>query len=288
MVKFSRKGLYKRLKDFIKDQSTTLIKGNAEDFKSLNDNCMPLKDHEEKLFYIFLTTHFDSADTAQNIYRELSWEKLNRESEVQIRSICRRFLDQAPQIGDHRRYFRCLSRTNKYYYTWEALKSYKTEVNKVTVRPHQSNYFDINGNTTFEQLYEKMGGIKSFHTRLPRWDHLERIFRIYGHPRPPKTIFVEDSTGPLDGLTYLIVGSRYKKDKETKEIRHYLEGSFITDWNSFIGKGSPYFVESDSFRDVVRKLELWLINEVKSNVFDLETCLCNWQKNKKEGKCCGS
>jgi len=135
-----------------------------------------------------------------------------------------------------------------------------------------------------------MKEIKTFDTRLPRFDHLENFCCANKFYCTPKRFYVEDDkSGPRDGdgLIFLIMGERYRKNKQVKE--YLLSDDFSRNWNTNVI--SKYSI-SQSIKSALQKLEQWTIETVKKMVkknqsenpafvFDLETNLCNWQKRKK-------
>jgi len=119
---------------------------------------------------------------------------------------------------------------------------------------------------------------------------LEKLCRANKFYCTPKRFYVEDDkSGPRDGLTFLIMGERYRKNKQVKE--YLLSVDFSRNWNAnVISKYS--IAHGESIKSVLQTLEQWTIENVKKNlkknqqgnpafIFDLETNLCNWQKRKK-------
>jgi hypothetical protein len=243
---------------------------------------------EEKLFYLLLATHFNSARTAGEFYSILNWKRLLASSTLDLRRICTRFFHGPHSIGDHRRYFRCLDGAKKIDYTLEILQSYKQVVQS---EPYgsQACFFEVDGHPRFEVLYKRMFNIKHFHRRLPRFDHLERLARTHDfYFRPARFFADEDEGGPRDGVTYVVVGKRLRKEK--RKVTKYLVGKFTGEWN--VAVGPKYRIpQAPTLGEVLRSLELWIIDQVRKRlpiksrnapgyVFDLESCLCNWQKGK--------
>lgn len=174
----------------------------------------------------------------------------------------------------------------KINYTVEMLESYKKVVQKYG---SQSQFFEINGKSNFNMLYKKMKQIKHFETRLPRWDHLEKLSRTHSFYIIPKRFYAEDSTGPLDGLILLFFGERLRKmskDRKSK-FKKYLKDSFPEYWNTKVE--DKYKIENpqglENWKDVISSLEKWTIDKIYERlpmdkrapafVFDLESCLCN-------------
>jgi len=243
---------------------------------------------EERLFYVLLTSHFDRAHTANEFYSSLDWKGLLATSTKDVQCVCKAFFHSWHHIGDHRRYFRCLPRGKKIEYTAEVLKSYKVIVQS---EPYgsQARFFEIGGHPEFQVLYGRMCEIAHFRRRLPRFDHLERLARTHDFYIVPARFFAEDDQGgPRDGLTYLLFGKRLRKKR--RELTKYLLGKFPAEWNAAVA--AKYHVPQDpSLREVMRALEAWAIEHVRKRlpirqrnapgyVFDLESCLCNWQMGK--------
>lgn len=272
----------KRMNDFVSYFSKSLFHLDIN-FCSSQSNCQNFVP-EEKLFYIFLVTHFDSSHTAKDFYRKLNWKRLQKSNKNRIIKICDGFFSKKRLIGNHRRHFRCMKKKNRIKYTVKILESYKEIVRNYG---SQVKFFEINKNPEFDVLYQRMTEIAHFHTRLPRFDHLERVSRAHNFYVAPKRFYSEDATGPLDGLTYLFFGKRYRKDKQT--FSRYFIGNFPLEWNSKVDK--KYRIHQRvNFKEVIERLEQWMIFHVKellsqnkrndAFVFDLESCLCNWQKRK--------
>lgn len=262
-------------------------------FLALQSKCQTLIDPEERLFFILLTTHFDSPYLADEFHQRVSWHKLQRIDENGIRQVCEEYLLKKEftdnyLIGDHRRYFRCLPRDKKVDYSVKILVSYKQAIEKYG---SQVNFFEIhNSDIGFDILYRRMKDeVANFHTRLPRFDHLERVSRIHDFYVTPTGFYSEDSTGPLYGLTCLLFGKRLGKDSG---ITRQDLISLSPIWNKEIG-GKYTIPDKADFKQVVECLEQLVINRVrnwelsppmrwddKAFVFDIESCLCNYQKGR--------
>lgn len=245
---------------------------------------------EGNLYLLFLETHFHSLKTAESFNGYLPWNKLENFAESEVDKSCKIFFEQTKvEIGDHRRNFRCMPISQKINYTVEILGSYKKVVNKYG---SQKKFFEIDGKPEFDKLYERMKEIKHFNTRLPRFDHLEKLCRVNKFYCIPKRFYVEDASGPLDGLTYLILGLRFRGNK-TQLKASLFSKPFLKDWNTFVKVQSEYIIsQGESLKSAIQKLEHWTIDTVKKRlspdkqknpafVFDLETNICNWQKRKK-------
>lgn len=264
------------------------------DFLALQSKCQSLNDPEERLFFILLATHFASSHLADEFYKRVSWSKTQQIDESGIRDVCdeyfarKRFIGEH-RIGDHRRYFRCLSKDSKIEYSVRILVSYKQAIEKYG---SQVGFFEIhNHNVTFDILYRRMKDeIENFHTRLPRFDHLERVSRIHGFYVTPERFYAEDATGPLCGLTFLLFGRRLRKDSGITE--RDLIDTLPPKWNQQIG-GEYTIPDGADFKQVVECLERWIVERVRNwkslpperrddqaFIFDIESCLCNWQKRK--------
>lgn len=281
MLMFDIKQMESRFKDFLGFMRKP--REACNDFTVLRNACEKLEG-EEALFLAFLDTHFHSLQTAEDFRRELSWKKLLQFNKADMHSGCKRFFKTKRKIGDHRRYFRCLSLVRKIEYTVKTLQSYRE-----TMRDSgsQKAFFEFGERPKFDCVYQKMSRIFSFSRRLPRFDHLERLVQAFKWSATPERFYAEEASGPLSGLTYLVIGRRYGKDKRV--IRQYLKTNFPDEWKAQVG--SQFAIQSNaSFSEVIQILEQWFIQRVKQElpyrakhdafVFDLETCLCNWQKRK--------
>ena len=147
------------------------------------------------------------------------------------------------------------------------------------------------GHPDFDVLFNRMREIDPpFEPRLPRFDHLERLARTHNFFTVPTKFYAEEASGPLDGLTYLLFGLRLSKNR--RRLEDYLVKDFPKEWNSNPKVDKAYRVsEGTRLPEVLRMLEKWTIEQVrkslprkhqdaKSYIFDLESCLCNWQKRK--------
>jgi hypothetical protein len=152
----------------------------------------------------------------------------------------------------------------------------------------QAEFFEINANPEFETLYDKMAQISQLNSRLARFDHLENVSRAHNFYVIPTRFYSEESSGPLDGLTYLFIGKRYRQEKQA--VKNFLVREFPQQWNNKVDE-EYHIAERATFEEIIACLERWIINYVweqlpvskrdkKSFVFDLESCLCNWQKGK--------
>jgi hypothetical protein len=248
---------------------------------------------EERLFFILLTTHFDSLYLADEFHQRLSWNKIQQVNEIDIWQVCKEYIYEKQftgkyLIGDHRRYFRCLPKDGKVDYSSKILTSYKQTIGRYS---SQAAFFEIdNEKAKFDVLYQKMKKIACFHPRLPRFDHLERVSRLHNFYVVPDRFYAEDATGPLYGLTCLLFGKRLGKDSGI--TKQYLVKSFPQIWNEQIG-GAYVIPDGADFKQIIACLEQWVVKRVrnwetlpsvrqhdKAFVFDIESCLCNWQKGK--------
>lgn len=239
---------------------------------------------EERLFYLLLVTHFDSRDSAEALYSTLTWNDVRQDKAMGIRQAAREVFREPRRIGDHRRHFMAMPPARRVSYTVEVIESYQQVMERYG---SQAKFFETEGAPQFASLYERMREIEHFHTRLPRFDHLERLARTHNFYVVPDRFFADDNaTGPLDGLTYLMFGVRYRKNRDT--LRPYLLGDFPAQWNASVGIRCRVPARPQ-FRDIVRSLEEWTIDHIRGKllpekrrdpayVFDLESCLCNWQK----------
>jgi hypothetical protein len=240
---------------------------------------------EEKLYYVFLATHYASPRTARAFRLVLDWSMLLASPKPTLREITRTFFQRPRHIGDHRRNFCCLDTNAKIKYTVEALESYRTVMQE---HSSQAQFFATAGHPEFEKMYDRMREIKHFHRRLPRFDHLERLARTHEFYIVPTRFFAaDDDGGPRDGLTYLVLGKRLR---HTKGLAHYLATEFPAKWNAAIDP--KYRIRRGAaLGDVLTVLETWTIDKVREllpadqqnrpdYVFALESCLCGWQKGK--------
>lgn len=260
---------------------------------ALQSKCQTLNDSEEKLFFILLATHFDSPYLADEFYQILNWDSIQQVDEADIWQVCEEYIFGKEftgkyLIGDHRRYFRCLPKDRKVDYSAKILISYKQAIDRYGL---QAAFFEIdNEDARFDVLYQKMQEIAYFHPRLPRFDHLERVSRLYNFYVVPDRFYAEDATGPLYGLTCLLFGKRLGKDSGI--TKQYLVNTFPRIWNQQIG-GNYIISDGADFKQIIVCLEQWAVNRVrnweslpsvrrndKAFVFDIESCLCNWQKGK--------
>lgn len=279
-MKFKISNIKKRLNEFLPFflNEREKIKKDYEALKVRSQHFST----EEKLYYLFLVTHFGNFDSAIRFYQELNWKEF---LEIEkITEICKIFFLNGIPIGDHRKHFRCMNTKKRVEYTLEILESYKKVIRKYN---SQINFFEINQKPIFDSLYQRMIEIKNFHTRLPRFDHLENLSRLFDFYTIPKRFYAEESTGPLDGLTYIIFGKRYRKNKT--EFRKYFSEHFLSEWNSVVDE--EYKIKQEiTGKDILVVLEKWLIKifmEIlpqeeynDTYIFDFESCLCNWQKKK--------
>ena len=90
-MKFDFDDLEQRLNEFVSYFSINLEKIDRY-FDTLISNCQNLIP-EEKLFYLFLTTHFDSPETAKDFYQKLNWKILQQSNKNRIREILDEFFN---------------------------------------------------------------------------------------------------------------------------------------------------------------------------------------------------
>jgi len=264
---------------------------NHEKLKSFSERLKNKK--EEQLFHIFLASHFDSPDLAHEFYygingshKGVTWRKLQDGGETFLKKACKSFFNSKEKpykIGNHRgRNFNdSKSKNDLAKYTKEVISSYQK---KVVESGSQEEFFELNKKPKpkFKDLFSKFKNVHGF-GRLGRWDHLERLSRTNNFYIIPERIYSEGSTGPLKGLNYLFFG---KKSQNTKAFK---EEKFIKSWNKKMN-GKCKISEASKVFDSV---ERWVIDETWRKVsnkkekdddfiFNLESCLCNWQKRKKE------
>jgi hypothetical protein len=287
------KNIDRRIQRFVKYFVDNTSSDPDRKFRALQSKSYTLDDPEERLFFILLTTHFDSPYLADEFHQRLSWDKIQQADETGIRQVCKEYIHEKEftgkyLIGDHRRYFRCLPKDGKVDYSAKILTSYKQTIEKYS---SQTAFFEIdNKKARFDVLYQKMKKITYFHRRLPRFDHLERVSRLHNFYVIPDRFYAEDATGPLYGLTCLLFGKRLGKDSGI--TKQYLVKTFPQIWNQRIG-GSHVIPEGADFKQIIACLEQWVVHRIrnweslpsvrrddKAFVFDIESCLCNWQKRK--------
>jgi hypothetical protein len=238
---------------------------------------------EEKLFYVFLATHFASVQTAKAFHAIVDWNTLLGSSGKTLYEPTSRFFHHRGEIGDHRRYFRCMNLEDKITFTVEVLEGYKAAIQAYG---SQAQFFVTGGQPDFEIIYERMRAIRHFDGRLPRFDHLEGLARTHGFYIVPTRFFAaDDKGGPRDGLTYLVLGLRLRR---TKGLSKYLVTRFPDEWNATVDV--KYRIpRGTDLADVLTALELWCIDQVRERlpkpqqkrpayVFVLESCLCGFQK----------
>lgn len=284
-AKFNFNDTTERLEDFVeyfkKTEVDCLNPCNEKDIK-------PSKtDTENKLYRLFLETHFQSQKSADKFIKVMSWEELNNTGDSLLRKACQDFFKQSDiKIGDHRKHFNCMKPDKRASYTFEVLSSYKALTKR---HGSQSEFFEIGKCPDFDVLYKRMGEINHFDTRLPRFDHLEKVSRNFNFCCTPNRFYVEDATGPLYGLTYLILGQKFRNGKTSLE-EILLNSDFIINWNSNV-KSKYQLTNTESLDSTLQIMERWTIDMVRQKlpksqqsnpafVFDLETNICNWQKRK--------
>ncbi len=253
-----------------------------------------IDDVEEKLFFIFLASHFNSPWVADQFYDFLSWDELLYMEEKHLIAACelffvgKNFRGKENLIGGHRKYFRCLPEDRKVDYTVKILLQYVQVIEK---HGSQAEFFELHEeDADFYDIYTRMLEVVGMHTHLARFDHTELVSRCFDcYVVPDDRFYSENSSGPLHAITYMFFGKRYWKDVG-KVLINYAVSDFVTEWNDFVTE--EYTIpESPTFKDVISSLERWIIMEIrymeslpvewredKAFVFDVESCLCNWQK----------
>jgi len=292
-MQFELENLNNRSKNFIDYFVANTSSDSDRGHPFLQSMCKIFNDPEERLFFIFLSTHFDSPYVANEFYQKLNWNKIQQIDEIDIYRICKDYISEQKftgerLIGDHRRYFRCLPKGRKVDYSAEILVSYRRVIREYD---SQTTFFEVgNDKSEFDVLYQRMAQIAHFHPRLPRFDHLERLSRLNNFYVTPDRFYTEDSTGPLYGLTYLLFGKRLGKDSGI--AKKSLVKSFPQIWNEQVG-GKYVISNGADFKQIISLLELWIVDRVRNDemlslerqsnkgfIFDVESCLCNWQKRK--------
>jgi len=147
------------MKEFVDFFVKNLAADADRKFHLLQSKCHKFDEPEEKLFFIFLTTHFDSPTLADEFYQRASWGKMQQIDEIGLHQICQEYFLEKEftgeyLIGDHRRYFRCLPKNEKVSYSAKILSSYKKAVGRYG---SQVAFFEIhNNNARFDVLYQRI------------------------------------------------------------------------------------------------------------------------------------
>lgn len=281
----SSKDITGRLQDFVEYYKKTEV----NDLNPCKENFFKTSKSkiEDELYRLFLETHFQSPESATMFIELMNWNTLNNYGVSEIKRVCKNFFEQPNiKIGGHRKHFVCMTPSKRATYTSEVLTSYKAVIKKYKT---QRNFFEIDGSPDFDDLYKRMLEINHFETRLPRFDHLEKVSRTFDFYCYPTRFYVEDATGPLDGVTYLILGKKFRtKKSRLKGI--VLSKNFVKEWNSLV-RTRYRLTDEETPDSTLRKMEQWTIETVRQSlpksqrcnpgfVFDLETNICNWQKRK--------
>jgi hypothetical protein len=271
-------------------------------WKPLEDLASVL-DGEDKLYFLIVATHFGDNDlrSSRPFYNLVSWETLQTCSGLAaFQLLTNAFFQSKPFFGDHRKHLRSgenlipeekgLPKKRgpeaRLEYTWNLLDSYRD-----TIRNWGSAtaFFATDGSVSFDTLFSRMTKLRYFDRRLPRFDHLERLARTHNFYITPDRMYADlpETAGPRDGLTYLVLGKRFRK--EGVDFRSYLVRQFPAIWNEF---APEYRIAPGANCDaVIRSLDRWAVAEVarrlaaqnidkRALVFELESCLCDWQKGK--------
>jgi len=122
----------------------------------------------------------------------------------------------------------------------------------------QAAFFEIDANPTFESLFQKMKQVKISHLkrRVPRFDHLENVSRAHDFYISPIRFYSEENpSGPLDGVTYLFLDDKYRKNK--KEIEEYFKAQFPQQWNGKVDK--KYIISRPQRKLDLKKRATWAI-----------------------------
>jgi hypothetical protein len=245
---------------------------------------------EEKLFFVLVATHFGDNDlnTSRRFYEIVPWQQLQSCSGLEaFRLLTDEFFQSKPFIGDHRKHIRGMSGpTERLEYTWDLIVHYRDTMNQCG---SQAVFFATDGSASFDTLFNRMTKLKFFERRLPRFDHLERLARTHDFYIVPERMYADlpETAGPRDGLTLLTHGWRFRK--EGRPFKTYLVTGFPPLWNTF---APQYRIELHAtVGAVIRSLDRWAVAEVgrrlaaqnidkRALVFELESCLCDWQKGK--------
>lgn len=291
---FSLKSVEGRTLDFVDFFKNERLDKHKPRFEELEVNCQG-KVSEEKLYYLFLVTHFDKDTSANTFYSAMNWQQVQKKDKSGIAKSCKRIMENGKiTIGGHRKHFNCL-RTLEEKIEWTAttIASYKDVIGK---SESQEKFFEIGRNANFDDLYKKMEEIHSFKKRLPRFDHLERVSRTHHIYVAPERIYSEDSSGPQDGITYIFFEKRLRKlhGKKLAHFNKYLTQSFPKEWNKIINNKKYMIPSTAKKKEIIIILERWLRDRVgklfpnndKTFIFDLESALCNYQKEKKSRDTC--
>jgi len=238
-------------------------------------------DVEERLFFVFLVTHFDNAESARDLRKVLSWESIKGGVDIQAAHAVDEFFHTKRLIGDHRRRFMCTK--DKSQFTIHVLREYVRGITPIS----QSIFFELGSRPLFENLFQKLSPIFSGR-RLPTWDHLERLGAVFNwYFAPPIRLFLEIPThsGPFKGLMYMLFDSRSAPTRKSMS-----DASMVALWNTAV----PSFPLPDNpkMKQVIPIFERWLISSLKEDArvcqvakepafpFRVESALCNWQKGK--------
>ena len=276
-----------RMADLVKRLSDDLKKPQCcDEWDTLIEKADQLLE-EEKLFYVLLASHFASSATAWDFYSTLTWNGLLGSPISTVREISLAFFQQSRPIGDHRRNFRCMDSRGKANYTVEVLEAYKAAIKQPSYGS-QIRFFETDGHPTFDTLYNRMRNIEPFRRRLPRFDHLERLARTHKF-YIVSTVLRSRGYGWTPRRSYLLVA--WRQATTQKDAIHIFVSKFPDEWNAVVGM-QYRLPQRASLSAILTKLEIWTIDNVRAMlprtlqnapeyVFELESCLCNWQKRKK-------
>lgn len=246
---------------------------------------------EEGLFFVLMTTHFDSVELADLFLHRCNWDQLIKLPSSSIQKLCESFFGETHftgslQIGDHRKNFKCATPLKKASETVRLLLDYRQTIGNFG---SQAAFFEIGQNVvSFDLLYTRMKTtMPCFAQRLPRFDHLERLSRTHDFYCTPDRFYAEDSSGPLYGLSQVAFGVRLGKDCNIRKTD--IERDLPPLWNQSV-TAEYRLPQGCTYRTIILIIEQWFIAQIqkllpaklindKAFMFDLESCLCNWQKD---------
>jgi len=279
-----------RIEKFLSD--TDNISGKAvdplEQFSRIAEIVDDIEDDEEALWYLLLCSIFDSADTGLEFYDALSWQDVAGLNASALRDMIYNFFNlQKRYIGGHRKHFLCMNIESRVSYMAEMITLYISIIQEFG---SQRAFWGLEDpDISFEIMYKRLGAMPGFHTRLFRYDYIERVSRTFDVYLVPKRLMTEGTSGPLDGLLRLLFGIDYgNMDRQCKkDFRDYIVSDvFFEQWNAFVNYLPNYSIIANDFASIIAVLERWLIGIISINyglgspilVYELESALCNWQK----------
>lgn len=257
-----------------------------------------IEDDEERIFFLLMSTHLWSAWLGDEFTQLYSWEEFNAATPDGVRIMCEEFFMETGVftgkkrlIGQHRKFMRCMPNDGKAEYTTKLILSYKEMAHEFGSQAEMFQLYDEDA--SFEELYLMLKPVFGFHVRMLRYDFLELVTRAHDdYMVIPDRMYCEESTGPLYGLMFILLGQRIGKkgsQLSKKDVVEVVPGI----WNEYM-EGSEYTIpEGASFKEVIVVFEQYLIDCIRYEdslprymrqdpgfVFDIETTVCCWQKDK--------